>query len=240
MTTITRERLLKIQQWRETYGPGSNVVLPAEEAEELARIALASLEAEPVAWTDAEELRDANNGSSGYLFSIGGNANKFADPRRQLFLYTAPPAPVVPEERPTEGEGILFWQRQQNEGWNLCRAAMLQGKAEPVSNRDELPFDQWLSQQNGKIDVDCGCVTTEAFFHWLRVAYESGNSPATPECSCRTCRPVTMTDMRFVVCPECGNKRCPHANDHRNDCTGSNEPGQAGSAYPAAPQQEAE
>lgn len=49
MTTITRERLLTIKQWRETYGPGSNVVLPAEEAEELARIALASLEAEPVA-----------------------------------------------------------------------------------------------------------------------------------------------------------------------------------------------
>lgn len=50
MTTITRERLLKIQQWRETYGTGSNVMLPAEEAEELARIALVSLTAEPVAW----------------------------------------------------------------------------------------------------------------------------------------------------------------------------------------------
>nr|EKX8495173.1 DUF551 domain-containing protein [Citrobacter amalonaticus] len=25
------------------------------------------------------------------------------------------------------------------------------------------------------MDVDCGCVTTEAFFHWLRVAYEAGN-----------------------------------------------------------------
>lgn len=48
MTTITRERLLKIQQWRETYGAGSNVMLPAEEAEELARIALASLDADPV------------------------------------------------------------------------------------------------------------------------------------------------------------------------------------------------
>ncbi|EII8341334.1 DUF550 domain-containing protein [Salmonella enterica] len=48
MTTITKERLLKIQQWSETYGAGSNVMLPAEEAEELARIALASLEAEPV------------------------------------------------------------------------------------------------------------------------------------------------------------------------------------------------
>ncbi|MBQ5149448.1 hypothetical protein FDK32_16360 [Citrobacter freundii] len=46
MTAITRERLLKIQSWRETYGPGSNIVMPAEEAEELARIALASLDAE--------------------------------------------------------------------------------------------------------------------------------------------------------------------------------------------------
>ncbi|HDJ9351087.1 DUF551 domain-containing protein [Escherichia coli] len=51
MTTITKERLLTIKQWRETYGPGSNVVLPAEEAEELARIALVSLEAEPVSQT---------------------------------------------------------------------------------------------------------------------------------------------------------------------------------------------
>ncbi|HBN5004061.1 TPA: DUF551 domain-containing protein [Escherichia coli] len=46
MITITKERLLTIKQWRETYGPGSNVVLPAEEAEELARIVLTSLEAE--------------------------------------------------------------------------------------------------------------------------------------------------------------------------------------------------
>ncbi|TFA31296.1 DUF551 domain-containing protein [Escherichia coli] len=51
MITITKGRLLTIKQWRETYGPGSNVVLPAEEAEELARIALASLEAEPVSQT---------------------------------------------------------------------------------------------------------------------------------------------------------------------------------------------
>ncbi|MDQ7883668.1 DUF551 domain-containing protein [Atlantibacter hermannii] len=66
------------------------------------------------------------------------------------------------------------------------------------------------------------------------------NADSSTKCWCHTCRPVTMTDMRFVVCPECGNKRCPHANDHRNACTGSNEPGQEGSAYPAAPKQEAE
>jgi hypothetical protein len=29
----------------------------------------------------------------------------------------------------------------------------------------------------------------------------------------------------------CGNKRCPHASDHRLVCTGSNAPGQKGSIY---------
>ena len=58
MTTITKDRLLTIKQWRETYGPGSNVVLPAEEADELARIALASLEREQIRhehakWSDS-------------------------------------------------------------------------------------------------------------------------------------------------------------------------------------------
>ncbi len=35
----------------------------------------------------------------------------------------------------------------------------------------------------------------------------------------------------MVVCPQCGNKRCPRASHHDNACTGSNEPGQKGSVY---------
>ncbi|EFA4871842.1 hypothetical protein C2D31_03775 [Escherichia coli] len=93
MTTITKERLLTIKQWRETYGPGSNVVLPAEEAEELARIALASLEAEPVAWTDDEELRDVEQIGLGYLLPCP--PDKYADPRRVIPLYRVPPTPTV-------------------------------------------------------------------------------------------------------------------------------------------------
>ena len=58
-----------------------------------------------------------------------------------------------------------------------------------------------------------------------------------PDCWCRTCRPVVLNDMRFVVCPDCGNKRCPRANDHRNACIGSNEPGQEGSAFPDTPRE---
>lgn len=46
----------------------------------------------------------------------------------------------------------------------------------------------------------------------------------TKKCWCHTCRPVTISDMRFVVCPTCGNKRCPRAKDHRNACSFSNDP----------------
>lgn len=68
----------------------------------------------------------------------------------------------------------------------------------------------------------------------------SGSAQTTPKpgCGCRTCHPLTINDMRFVICPDCGNKRCPRASDHRNACTGSNEAGQAGSsAFAAAPTQ---
>ena len=50
-------------------------------------------------------------------------------------------------------------------------------------------------------------------------------------CWCQTCRPITLDDMRMVLCPECGNKRCPRARHHDNLCTGSNEPGQPGSSW---------
>ncbi|PLC73900.1 hypothetical protein B6I39_03520 [Klebsiella quasipneumoniae] len=53
-STITRERLEKIKSWRETYGAGSNVMLPAEEAEELASMALAAMDSEPVAYIDKQ------------------------------------------------------------------------------------------------------------------------------------------------------------------------------------------
>jgi hypothetical protein len=41
--------------------------------------------------------------------------------------------------------------------------------------------------------------------------------------------PILLSKM--ILCPECGNKRCPHATDHRLKCTGSNESYQDGSIY---------
>jgi hypothetical protein len=40
-----------------------------------------------------------------------------------------------------------------------------------------------------------------------------------------------MAATRMFVCDTCGNKRCPHSDDHRNPCSGSNSPGQPGSRY---------
>lgn len=68
----------------------------------------------------------------------------------------------------------------------------------------------------------------------LRAALASYCKP----CECRACLkgktneagwPIEFTGM--ILCAKCGNKRCPHANDHRNACTNSNEAGQPGSAY---------
>lgn len=51
-------------------------------------------------------------------------------------------------------------------------------------------------------------------------------------CNCWRCHEERgEAIMTMIVCAKCGNKRCPHANDHDNDCTGSNDTGQVGSAY---------
>lgn len=90
MTTITRERLLKIQQWSETYGAGSNVMLPAEEAEELARIALASLTAEPIG---AFHISDQQVGGTSDYIKDG----EWPIDNGIIEVYAAPPVPVVPD-----------------------------------------------------------------------------------------------------------------------------------------------
>lgn len=42
---------------------------------------------------------------------------------------------------------------------------------------------------------------------------------------------MPLSNSKMILCPECGNKRCPKASDHRLDCTQSNEPNQPGSVY---------
>ncbi|AWT21642.1 DUF550 domain-containing protein, partial [Klebsiella michiganensis] len=90
-STITRERLQELAAGQSGFNLRTATY---EESQELARMALAALDSEPVAWTDEEELHDVNVTGIGYLFGIDREANKFADPRRQIMLYRhAQPAP---------------------------------------------------------------------------------------------------------------------------------------------------
>lgn len=54
---------------------------------------------------------------------------------------------------------------------------------------------------------------------------------ALDERGCGACWRCVPNYQFMRLCPLCGNKRCPHANDHDNACTRSNDVGQAGSAY---------
>ncbi|MEA1171976.1 DUF551 domain-containing protein [Escherichia coli] len=54
-------------------------------------------------------------------------------------------------------------------------------RIDPASQTAKLSFQEWLSEQKEKIDVDCGCVSIETLTHWMKSAYEAGNSPATPD-----------------------------------------------------------
>ncbi len=54
------------------------------------------------------------------------------------------------------------------------------------------------------------------------------------DCMCRTClRDIKLgfypiTSVMMILCPVCGNKRCPKADDHRMECTKSNKPDKVG------------
>ncbi|OEH14696.1 hypothetical protein [Enterobacter kobei] len=251
MSTITREFTKEqLQQIIETDH------VQCGEASALARIALASLEAKPIgAFHIADQQVD---GTSDYI-----KDGEWPIDDGVIEVYAAPPAPVsvpdevcwedVPEEI-TEDDMALAsaWAH----GFNQCRAAMLKHSEPFIVTSDhrmmEMPQVEAINAVTAMLQGVEPVTTAYKLRDAVEIIRNSGieidaekifaerDALNAPDCWCRTCRPVTFSDSRFVVCPECGNKRCPHANDHRNACTGSNEPGQEGSAYPAAPQQEVE
>lgn len=115
--------------------------------------ALASLMADPVAWTDEQELRDVEKYGCGYLFTANPITPN-ADPHRVIKLYTASPAPMLPEEMSKGLAGQIVSLLAHNIGdkllaqkiWNACRAAMLQG-GEHVTTAYKLPEETSSSLQ---------------------------------------------------------------------------------------------
>ena len=95
MTELTKEQLIEEAKLKIAIAkchPNSGV---ARVEGELFKIALTSLEAEPVAWTDDEELRDIEKYGFGEIFQRP--SDKYEASRCVTPLYRMPPVPVVPE-----------------------------------------------------------------------------------------------------------------------------------------------
>ncbi|HIA5862995.1 TPA: hypothetical protein ACWQIY_003789 [Escherichia coli] len=99
------------------------------------KVALASLEAEPVAKIIAHYPLGVDVGKQKFVQAIGEL------PDFGGYLFAAPPAPVVPEEATPENVEMLSgyvstYKLTDSERdiaaeiWNACRAAMLHGKGE--------------------------------------------------------------------------------------------------------------
>ncbi|HGF1017592.1 hypothetical protein [Enterobacter cloacae] len=201
MSTISKERL-------EQLASGNAwVCVQDDEAAELARIALASLEAEPVG--EVSEQRDGlvMDGT----VDLGGASThriiKGASKMKRLPLgtkfYTAPPAPVsVPDAMEMDDDFDSAFEHGKAVGWNACRAAILQG-----ADGNSPAHSGFRPAQNCISPAQCG------------------NSPVIPDGFCIMPKKLTAENggkgalsgefhvTNRIVCQSCGGEGCEDCND---------------------------
>ena len=147
MTTLTDKELIKeIKERIGSLDVRDNIERRAYE------IALASLEAEPVAKIIAHYPLGIDVGKQKFVQAIGEL------PDFGGHLFAAPPVPVVPAALPEnddeDGHDIDYLEPSEvyalgrTAGWNACHAAMLHS-AEPASKHEELPLDYLQGQKDG-------------------------------------------------------------------------------------------
>ncbi|WP_446030537.1 hypothetical protein [Lelliottia amnigena] len=134
-----------------------------------ARIALASLEAEAVACIDQANLDYLESGDATVWPATSADAG-------DVLLYSAP-QPLTTSERAElenyrnaqqvvpdvmDDAGGVCCEVSYADGWNACRAAMLQGKAEPVSHPYTLPPLDYLDTV--KFNADCAIQDPESIY----------------------------------------------------------------------------
>jgi hypothetical protein len=128
------------------------------------RIALASLEAEPVAYVMADDLKDSSIISTPAYRDLGEAIERTVGD--VVALYAAPTAPVsVPDEmtmqKALSAINRLSWQECTRDaymhGWNACRAAMLRSAD---GNSPVIP-DGWVAcserMPEPEVDVQIYC-----------------------------------------------------------------------------------
>ncbi|EOC6207639.1 DUF551 domain-containing protein [Citrobacter freundii] len=144
MSTITKERIANLLQFN---SEGSNCQANAEqwEVHELARIALASLEAEPA----IHRWRRVTSEPYGpYPWHYGDfiGFSKPVDGIEDEYFYTAPPAPVsVPDAMEMDDDFDSAFEHGKAVGWNAYRAAMLQSFGNSEQLNSPVIQDGWVA-----------------------------------------------------------------------------------------------
>lgn len=128
--------------------------------------ALANREAQPVARVDRRPAA-----SGGICWQHGGK-----DLPHGTELFTAPPAPAVPEEMKRDPDADVFDPGFMN-GWNACRAAML---AQPVSGGYKLPPHLYRELVNSLRDTAVKFSGTEQLRERLNTALSQFIEPDHP------------------------------------------------------------
>lgn len=185
-STITRERLEKIKSWRETYGAGSNVMLPAEEAEELACLALAAMDSEPVGYfgrfdPDDEDLIDQCSKNVKGAFPLYRHAQPVPDDYKHLReLYHAQEKRLFKIAQRIKGPSFDKYAHSPSQAIDVleatifgeddaCRAAMLQAGNSPVIPEGYVmvpkePTEAMCDISHISVDVYCGITDDNEYY----------------------------------------------------------------------------
>ncbi|MBJ8809864.1 hypothetical protein [Citrobacter koseri] len=119
--TLSNDRLQRISDILSkaaAQSDGGNLGYAMSDAVKAIDELLAGRKAEPVAWTEKCEI--SNMQATGlYLRGFPDNSQG-----RDIALYTAPPAPVVPDEMAISDDMNLY-QKSFAKGHNACRAAII-------------------------------------------------------------------------------------------------------------------
>lgn len=180
MTRITKLRISEIIARIEMYGHGAGYT--ADEVLELAKIALATCkDGETIKLIDllVQELPKRGGWPDDVLDCRMVREDEY-EPSYGLFAFGSDPAKSLRGRHFCLEVRLPISNLDREEYTEIISRKQYEEALEASS---KLNFEQWLEQQRGKIDVDCGCVSTETFMHWLRVAYEAGNHPDFPDSS---------------------------------------------------------
>ncbi|HGH4619141.1 TPA: hypothetical protein ACJIWO_000184 [Enterobacter cloacae] len=170
MSTITKEQLIRRAHMTVSRGARELEKHPDRDCVaadiKIASIAARSLMAEPIYQLWDEGYYDTEKETYDAALKAGG---------RGRIVYTAPPAPVSVPAAYEHTEDFS----EYHEGWNACRAAMLQG-AEPVTTAYKLPEPIKDNRLNSGPEADDYYSGYQAGWNELLEAV-SGNSSVTPD-----------------------------------------------------------